>query len=93
MFVIKSELKLLEMGKKNLADVAHTIRKAVSAAPLPPDLEAAILDYYHELCSRCGDEDLSVAVRSSATAEDLPEASFAGVSILNFNIYYDLCIF
>ncbi len=79
-FVIKSELKLLDEGKKSLADVGRAIRKAVSSSPLSLDLEAAILDSYHELCDRCGDDDLSVAVRSSATAEDLPEASFAGVS-------------
>jgi pyruvate,water dikinase len=79
-FVIKSELDLLKDGKKQLAEVGRTIRKAVSSAPLSPELEAAICDFYRQLCERCGDDDLSVAVRSSATAEDLPEASFAGVS-------------
>ena len=79
-FLMKSELKLLEEGKKSLAEVGRTIRKAVSSSPLSPELEMAILDYYHKLCDRCGEDDLSVAVRSSATAEDLPEASFAGVS-------------
>ena len=80
-FLIKSETELLKEGKKKLADVGRTIRKAVSSAPLSPELEAAILDAYSKLSIRCGDEDLSVAVRSSATAEDLPEASFAGVSV------------
>jgi pyruvate,water dikinase len=79
--LIKSEMELLNSGKKALADVGRTVRKAISSAPLPPDLEVAICDYYQKLCERCGDEDLSVAVRSSATAEDLPEASFAGVSL------------
>ena len=79
-FIIESEIKLLDEGKKALADVGRTIRKAISSAPLPTDLECAICDYYRQLCVRCGDDDLSVAVRSSATAEDLPEASFAGVS-------------
>lgn len=83
-FVMQSELKELDEGRKSLADVGRTIRKAVSSAPLSPELEGSILDYYHELCDRCGEEDLSVAVRSSATAEDLPEASFAGVSFRFF---------
>lgn len=81
-FTIKSELEMLEKGSKNLADVGRTIRKAISSAPLPPDLVDAICDFYHQLCERCEDDDLAVAVRSSATAEDLPEASFAGVSKL-----------
>jgi len=88
-FVIKSELKLLEEGKKSLSDVGRTIRKAVSESPLPPDLEAAIFDYYQELSVRCGEEDLSVAVRSSATAEDLPEASFAGQQETFLNVRGD----
>jgi len=45
---------------------------------LPAHLAHAILRAYHELPQRCGHEVRSVAVRSSATAEDLPEASFAG---------------
>jgi pyruvate,water dikinase len=87
-FVMKSELKLLKEGKKSLAEVGRTIRKAVSSSPLYPELEGAILDYYYELCDRCGEEDLSVAVRSSATAEDLPEASFAGQQETFLNIRY-----
>ncbi len=90
-FTIKSELDLFDSGKETLADVGRTIRKAISSAPLPPDLESAICDYYSELCKKCKDEDLSVAVRSSATAEDLPEASFAGVSIHNSFSFH--CIF
>jgi pyruvate,water dikinase len=92
-FIIKSEIKLLDEGKKTLADVGRAIRKAVSSSPLSPELEAAILDSYHELCDRCGENDLSVAVRSSATAEDLPEASFAGVSIELHVLFNYHCIF
>ena len=79
-FIIQSEMKELQSGKKPLAVVGRRIRKAISSSPLSPELEEAIIKNYHELCKRCGEEDLSVAVRSSATAEDLPEASFAGVS-------------
>jgi pyruvate,water dikinase len=85
-FLIESETKALAEGKKSLFDVGHRIRKAVASTPLPSDLEQAICDYYQKLAERCGDEDLSVAVRSSATAEDLPEASFAGQQETYLNI-------
>ena len=52
----------------------------------PKDLEKDILTSYKQLCRRCGEADLSVAVRSSATAEDLPEASFAGQQETYLNI-------
>ena len=44
----------------------------------PPDIAESICTSYRELAERCGTDDLAVAVRSSATAEDLPQASFAG---------------
>ena len=61
----------------DLARRAHTARELVYGAGLPPEVAAEVLDAYRELRDEYG-EDLSVAVRSSATAEDLPEASFAG---------------
>jgi len=60
-----------------LARVGARIRAAVEAAELPKALEVAIVDAYIRLQRQSG-ADFSVAVRSSATAEDLPEASFAG---------------
>ncbi|MER3479092.1 MAG: phosphoenolpyruvate synthase [Meiothermus sp.] len=60
-----------------LARAGAEIRRWVEAAQMPPALEAAIRKAYAELENRSG-PGLSVAVRSSATAEDLPEASFAG---------------
>ena len=53
------------------------IRGWIENTPLPEELQAAITTAWHQLLSEAG-EGLSVAVRSSATAEDLPEASFAG---------------
>ena len=47
-------------------------------SPIPDDLVLFIREYYNELCQRVGEDDTDVAIRSSATAEDLPEASFAG---------------
>ena len=54
------------------------IRGWVIDAPLQPDLDADIRTAYVQLCAENGGGDVAVAVRSSATAEDLPDASFAG---------------
>ena len=62
----------------DLGDLARrglAIRHAIVAAPLPSDLQDAIVRAYEELGEG---EPIDVAVRSSATAEDLPDASFAG---------------
>ena len=56
-----------------LARVGHAVRAAMLETPLPEALARAVLDAYHGL-----GPELDVAVRSSATAEDLPDASFAG---------------
>ncbi len=54
------------------------IRGWVIDAPLQPELDADIRTAYAKLCADAGAPDIAVAVRSSATAEDLPDASFAG---------------
>ncbi|GAA0689342.1 phosphoenolpyruvate synthase [Dyella marensis] len=54
------------------------IREWVTETPLPADLDQAIREAYAKLCKDAGADDIAVAVRSSATAEDLPDASFAG---------------
>lgn len=67
-----------------LAEAGAQIRKWVIETPFTPALEEAIREGYKELC---GDlQDISVAVRSSATAEDLPDASFAGQQETFLNI-------
>ena len=53
-------------------------RALIGSLVLSRDLAEAIRAGYAELCSRCGEDDLPVAVRSSATCEDQPDASFAG---------------
>jgi pyruvate,water dikinase len=60
-----------------LAKTGSEIRQWIMDTPLPADLEQAIRDAYERMQERHG-ADLAVAVRSSATAEDLPDASFAG---------------
>ena len=66
-------------------------RSLVRETPLPPELCGAALDAYERLCNRAGGK-VELAVRSSATAEDLPEASFAGAaeSFLNVRDQADL---
>jgi pyruvate,water dikinase len=63
----------------------HAARVAVLDKPLTKDLREAILKAYEKLCSRLGREP-ELAVRSSATAEDLPEASFAGAAETFLNV-------
>jgi pyruvate, water dikinase len=62
---------------EQLQRVGLAARQLLLAASLPPELEAALLTAYRGLVGP-GEEPAAVAVRSSATAEDLPEASFAG---------------
>ncbi len=61
-----------------LTAAGKEIRAWVIDAPLQPDLDADIRSAYAKLCAENGGGDVAVAVRSSATAEDLPDASFAG---------------
>ena len=63
---------------KELQAAAEEIKQIINEAPIPEDLVIFIREYYNELCQRVGEDDTDVAIRSSATAEDLPEASFAG---------------
>lgn len=59
-----------------LADTGARIRQWILDHPFPPALETSIQQSFAKLAD--GNDDIAVAVRSSATAEDLPEASFAG---------------
>lgn len=59
-------------------EVSHKIRHLIEGEPFPDEVVDDLGTAYQALCDHCGVEDLPVAVRSSATAEDLPDASFAG---------------
>ena len=63
---------------KALQAASEEIKKIIVESPIPEDLVLFIREFYNELCQRVGEDDTDVAIRSSATAEDLPEASFAG---------------
>jgi len=71
---------------RNLQKRGEKVRKAILKAKLPKDLNDVIEEYYIELGKKYG-KDLDVAVRSSATAEDLPGASFAGQQETFLNIH------
>ncbi|WP_028389081.1 phosphoenolpyruvate synthase [Legionella fairfieldensis] len=69
-----------------LAHAGKTIRDMVFNAPFSADFESAVRKSYDDLTKLIGHTDFSVAVRSSATAEDLPEASFAGQQETYLNV-------
>lgn len=76
---IFDRLEALDIEDVNaLAVAGKEIRGWVIDAPLQPSLDADIRTAYARLCEENGGGDVAVAVRSSATAEDLPDASFAG---------------
>jgi pyruvate,water dikinase len=84
--VIAREMAALHDGSRALRDVGEAIRAAMLQGKLSPALRQAIADAYQELCMRESVADLPVAVRSSATAEDLPTASFAGQQETYLNV-------
>ena len=69
-----------------LRTVCAKVRKAIMAEEMPADLKKAIAEAYAKLAQKVGEEAPYVAVRSSATAEDLPDASFAGQQDTYLNI-------
>ena len=77
------------LDTKNVKDLMKrgaAIRKIVIAAELPKDFSKAILEAYKKLSASYKEKNTHVAVRSSATAEDLPDASFAGQQETYLNI-------
>ncbi|MEA1994069.1 MAG: phosphoenolpyruvate synthase [Euryarchaeota archaeon] len=82
---ILSELDVHDL--KNLRESGKKIRDLISGVDLPNDLRETVLEAYHKMQEK--DENLTVAVRSSATAEDLPDASFAGQQETYLNVKGD----
>ncbi len=75
---IGTELDALGAGRITLQEAGRRIREMIVAADWPEDLRSEICAAYQEMADRIGAKNPAVAVRSSATAEDLPDASFAG---------------
>lgn len=69
-----------------LKDVCARLRETMMAEEMPNDLKKSIADAYAELAKKVNEETPFVAVRSSATAEDLPDASFAGQQDTYLNV-------
>ncbi|PWB89083.1 phosphoenolpyruvate synthase [Methylocystis sp. MitZ-2018] len=84
--VIAETLADLEAGGLLLAEAGQTIRRAILRGSWSPEMADAITSAYRDLCRRLGKAEADVAVRSSATAEDLPDASFAGQQETYLNI-------
>ncbi|MGD9740912.1 MAG: phosphoenolpyruvate synthase [Bauldia sp.] len=76
--VIARHLAAYKGGSVTLQETGAAIRNAILAGQWPDKTAAAIVAAYGDLSSAAGAAELDVAVRSSATAEDLPDASFAG---------------
>lgn len=75
---MQSYLKEMKNGKRSLEKTGKSIRDLFLKGDFAEEIAEEIRNAYHKLCERYHTDEVDVAVRSSATAEDLPEASFAG---------------
>jgi pyruvate,water dikinase len=83
---IRTSIENYRAGRQTLRETGEAIRELILDGQFPPDIAAAIKEHYTALSERTGHPRASVAVRSSATAEDLPDASFAGQQETFLNI-------
>ena len=93
---VRPLLDELKGDSDSLIRVGNAVRRLFVDAEIPPDLAGQITAAYDELSRRCNLPDADVAVRSSATAEDLPDASFAGqqetfLNVTGHNELLDAC--
>jgi len=75
---VRAHLSDFQGGEREVSAVGRAVRRLFREAEVPDDLAATVRDAYRALSERYGEEATDVAVRSSAVAEDLPDASFAG---------------
>ncbi|MGN7148569.1 phosphoenolpyruvate synthase [Arthrobacter sp. SAFR-179] len=75
---IRKHIAEQRAGTLTLRQAGAAIRELFLQAAFPESIAADIQEHYRALCHRAGQAEVAVAVRSSATAEDLPDASFAG---------------
>jgi len=71
---------------KQYEEASRKVRQLIESIPMPREIEAAVKKAYDELAKRTESVQVFVAVRSSATAEDLPDASFAGQQETYLNV-------
>ncbi len=86
---MRSRILAYRSGDATLRETGEAIRELFLASDFPEDIAESIRSHYRDLGRRAGRERLSVAVRSSATAEDLPDASFAGQQETFLNVAGD----
>jgi len=84
--LITERIDALDAGRTTLHEAGAAIRTAITAGEWPRETAEAICAAYRDLAKRRGQKEPSIAVRSSATAEDLPDASFAGQQETFLNI-------
>ena len=84
---MRTKIERLKKNSKSLAAAGKTLRALFLKGKFPAQVEEQIRQAYRELSKRYKKRAVDVAVRSSATAEDLPEASFAGQQETFLNIF------
>lgn len=84
--VIKSNLDKYHQGDISIEETGRAIRRAIASGTFPIPLAESIRSAYLALCDKYKTKNVDVAVRSSATAEDLPTASFAGLQETYLNV-------
>ncbi len=83
---IESQINAFQNGRQSLEKVGASIRNHILHAKIPEEITASVQAAYQELSREYNMDQVDVAVRSSATAEDLPDASFAGQQETYLNI-------
>ncbi len=83
---LKGELDKLDREGQSLHQTGKAIRRMIRGGEFPEGIAEAIRGAYREMAARYETDHVAVAVRSSATAEDLPEASFAGQQETYLNV-------
>jgi pyruvate,water dikinase len=84
---IRHQIEAWRSGAQSLEHTGRAIRRLFLGAQFPAALTDTLVSFYRELSRRYGAEETDVAVRSSATAEDLPTASFAGQQETFLNVH------
>jgi pyruvate,water dikinase len=90
---IREHMRQYREGRRKLAEVGRAVRNLFLRAEFPEGLTRGIGEHYRWLSEKYGKEEADVAVRSSATAEDLPSASFAGQQETYLNVAGEVPLF
>ncbi|MEQ1769542.1 MAG: phosphoenolpyruvate synthase [Devosia sp.] len=89
---MRALLERWELGRASLSETGAAVRSLFLHGVWPEEMARAITAAYRDLSARAGGDAIAVAVRSSATAEDLPDASFAGQQETYLNVRGDIAL-